>query len=430
MEWNSIQQFSYYFHLVEAYLSYYFTYLWDLYRDFPFVIQVAVGSMCLSFFFIFLITLRMTYLNWKKRKHHKVVNELNEHYGKGISYILSKESPATMSRQEILEVLNIPQREGENAKNQLHDIREKLNFCRMLYQIRISKRAAVGRRRNLHTLINLFGVQPFLEEIVNRGELRLQAEALHMMRAFKLTINPWVANQQLNSKRKRMHRLSVFTSIMSASNTDLGYFESKFFDDNSCLYDEIQLGFMLQRRRSQKIILPNLAYWAHMQNNPESQCIFIRLMHRFNQREYCGELEDLFFRNKDKLVVEEIARTWGYLRYTEGEKLLRDTLVTQADDTKVVIMRALTRIGSGKSLNALLEAYQNSGNPHVAFEALRCLYHYGETGRAKFAELEETAREDQRKYFLFFRNPLLASSVSLSKEEAYKPSLDSIYNVL
>lgn len=428
-ETDTIWWLSYYFNLVVAYLSYYFTYLWDMFCDFAFIIQVAVVFIGLSAFLIIVILCRVLFLSWKKSRYKKLTSDLEERYGQAITYILSKEASPTMSRREVLEAVGISQRDGESNKHLLKDDREKLAFSRLVYQIRISKKATVGRRKNLHILLNIFGTPQFLENLVNKGEMRLKAEALHMLRAFKLTINPWVANQMINTKRKRLHRLAIFASIMSNSNTDLGYFESNFFDNNSCLYDEIQLGFMLQRRRSQKIKLPNLAYWAHMQENPDSQCIFIRLMRRFNQREYCNELEDLFFRNKDKQVVEEISRTWGYLHYKDGEKLMRDTMLSQPDDTKVTIMHALTRIGSGESLDALVDGYKNSGNPHVAFEALRCLFHYGAVGKAKFAELEAMANDEQRNYFEFFHNPVVAEKIAFSKDEIYQQSIDTIYSV-
>lgn len=429
MEFNTIQQLSYYYNLVVAFLAYYLTYLWDMFRDFPFVIQLAVAAICLGAFAHICICLRLVVVSYKQRKYKRIMDDLKDRYAEPITYILSKEANPIMSRREILDTVGISQRDNENNKKTLKDDRERMAFCRLVYQIRISKKATVGRRRNLHTLLSIFSIQPFLEDVVNKGETRLQAEALHMLRAFKLTINPWVANQQIHAKRKRLHRLAMFASIMSSSNTDLDYFESEFFDKNSCLYDEIQLAFVLQRRRSLKIKLPNLAHLAHMQENPESQCIFIRLMRRFNQREYCSDLEELFFRNKDKQVVEEIARTWGYLRYAEGEKPMRDILLTQPDDTKVTIMHALTRIGSGQSLNALIDGYQNSGNPHVSFEALRCLYHYGEVGKAKFTELELTASESQRNYFAFFHNPIVADKIVLSRDEAYQQSVDTIYSV-
>jgi hypothetical protein len=91
-------------------------------------------------------------------------------------------------------------------------------------------------------------------------------------------------------------------------------------------------------------------------------------------------------------------------------------------------MHALTRFATGKSLSALLEGYYNTTNPHVRFEALRCIYNYGEEGRAKFYELEKDALETDLKFFEFFHNSITLEKISLDEEQAYHPSVETVYN--
>ena len=110
------------------------------------------------------------------------------------------------------------------------------------------------------------------------------------------------------------------------------------------------------------------------------------------------------------------------------EDLLREILLTQPDDSKVAIMHALTRFATGKALPSLLEGYHNTKNPHVRFEALRCIYNYGEEGKKLFRELEENAPEADRKFFGFFNNPITLEKIRLDKEQAYHPSVETVYN--
>ena len=222
---------------------------------------------------------------------------------------------------------------------------------------------------------------------------------MSMIRTFKLPVSPWVINKLLNTKYLMVQRLAMYSNIMLSSDNDLDYFETDFFDKHCCIRDEIELAYSLQRRRKAGLKLPNLARWANLQKNERSQCMFVRLMRRFDELEYCDQLVELFKNQpRKKKLIEEISRTWGYLHFTDGEDLLMDALLTQPDDTKVAIMHALTRFATGRSLSSLLEGFQNTTNPHVRFEALRCMYNYGEEGRDLFEDLEKNAKEEDKKF--------------------------------
>ena len=252
---------------------------------------------------------------------------------------------------------------------------------------------------------------------------------MSMIRTFKLPVSPWVINKLLSSKYIRVQRLAMYSNIMLSSDSDLDYFETDFFDKHCCIKDEIELAYSLQRRRKAGRKLPNLARWANLQKNERSQCMFVRLMRRFDQLQYCDQLTELYkTQPRKKKLIEEISRTWGYLNYTDGEDLLVDALLIQPDDTKVAIMHALTRFATGRSLGALLEGYYNTTNPHVRFEAIRCLYNYGDEGRAKFNELKQNAMETEQKLFEFFDNPITLEKIRLDKEQAYHSSVETVYN--
>jgi hypothetical protein len=361
-----------------------------------------------------------------RRKRDKITRRLEERFGKEIEYLLSAECKPNMSRDEIIDLLKV--REEMNAKRDvLHDSKEKMLFCRMVYFKCISDHVASGRRDNLHQLINLFSLREFLENVTNLGKYKKKRDALLMLRTFRMYVSPWIINQLRASKNKYVQRLAMYAFIMSSSDSNLDFFETDFFDDNCCINDEIEIGFMLQRRRKNGMKLPNLANWAHQQKNPGTQCVFVRLMRRFDQKEYCQQLEDLFRQGTHKKLIEEISRTWGYLNYVESEQMLVDSLIMQPDDTKVAIMHAITRMATGQSLEVLVDEFKEATNPHVRFEALRCLYNYGNEGRERFEILKKQKSERDEKFFSFFNNPITLEKIRLDKEQAYHPSVETVY---
>lgn len=427
---HSITEISYWYNLAVTYVVIGITWLFEHFRDFAWVVRVAAISLTISAWLILISLFRILRRAWQRRKWRKIERRLARRYLEPIDYILSPESYNNMSRDDILDELQIRPSEADPHKL-LKDWREKMIMARMIYKARIAEEAQVKESRNVQVLLNIFGIVDFLEEVVLKNKQHLKVEALLMLRAFKTPTNQWIANQLINAKRHRVKRMAMYASIMSSSNTDLEYFESDFFAENFCMYDEIQLGFVLQRRKSARRKIPNLAHWATIQKDPKAQEMFIRMMRQFNQAEYCYELEEMFHHNSEGELIEEIARTWGYLKYTEGEELMSEMMLTQADDCKVAIMHALTRLNTGKSLNTLVDGYRNSGNPHVKFEALRCIYLYGPEGRSKFFELRDMAvTEVERNLFRFFDNPLTLKEIPLEATARYHSRYgDNLFSV-
>ncbi|MCH5224761.1 MAG: hypothetical protein J1D77_02135 [Muribaculaceae bacterium] len=426
---NTINELAYWHNLIITYFIIGISWLFEHFRDYAWIVRVAAISLTVSGSLIVISLFRIFNRSLKRRKRIKVENNLRKRYGEAIEYILSPESDHNMGRDQMLEKLDIPPSE-DDPKRLLKDWRERMAMARIIYRTRISEDARINDSRNVQVLLNIFGITEFLEEVVLKDKQHLKVEALLMLRAFKVSTNQWISNQLMNSKRHRVKRMAMYSSIMTHTNTDLQYFESEFFANNFCMYDEIQLGFVLQKRLSAKRKIPNLAHWATMHEDPKAQEMFIRMMRQFNQKEYCYELEELFNHSSEGALIEEIARTWGYLGYTEGEQLMSEMLLTQADDSKVAIMHALTRLNTGNSLPALVDGYRNSGSPHVKFEALRCIYLYGQQGRAKFEELRAKATDKDKFYFEFFDNELTLKEIPLEKTARYHSRYgDNLFSV-
>ena len=426
---DSIGEISYWYNLITTYFVMGASWLIEHFHDFAWIVRVAAISLTISISLIIITFIRIIIQALKRRKWNKTMSKLIDRYGDAITYILSPDADHNMGRDKVLELLDIKPNDADPHKL-LKDWREKMCMARIIYQARIAEEASVEGNRNLHVLLNIFGLVDFLEEVILKDKAHFKVESLLMLRAFKAPTNQWIANRFINSRRKRLKRLAIYASIMSSSNMDLDYFESDFFGENFCIYDEIQLGFVLQRRKSANRKIPNLAHWATIQNDSEAQAMFVRMMRQFNQKEYCSELEEMFHHNSDSNLIEEIARTWGYLGYTDGETLMSDMLLTQPDNGKVSIMHALTRLNTGKSLHTLVDGYRNSGSPFVKFEALRCLYLYGEPGKTKFEELKSEATENEKPLFKFFENELTLQEIPLEKSARYHSRYgDNLFSV-
>jgi len=398
-----------------------------MFADYPSEVKVAVSVTIFCIILIIAMFGRLLYMSFERKRRRRLDQRIDARFGKGMDYMLSSEVQKRMSRYEIAEVFGLDR--DVVGKEILKNKREKESFVELFYSRFITERSDLANRDNITSLLFLFGIPEFLEKEVSLRSMHKKVRYMSMIRTYKLPVSPWVINKLLSSKYLRVQRLAMYSNIMLSSDSDLDYFETDFFDKHCCIKDEIELAYSLQRRRKSGRKLPNLARWANLQKNESSQCMFVRLMRRFDELDYCDQLTELYkTQPRKKKLIEEISRTWGYLHYTAGEDLLIDALLIQPDDTKVAIMHALTRFATGRSLGALLEGFYNTTNPHVRFEALRCIYNYGEEGRAKFYELEKNARDIDQKFFEFFNNPITLEKIRLDKEQAYHPSVETVYN--
>ena len=416
----------YYFYLFLAYCKFWYAYIINKFADYPDEIKVAALIAATCVVIIVILSLSMLWRSIKEKKKAKQLERIDKKYGEGMKYILSSEATELLSKKEIERIFGIDRNEFDGPL--LKNNREKRMFVDTFYTHFVSQRSEQSRTENTHTMLQMFGIPEFLEKDVSLGCMKHKADALNKMRTFKLPISLWVINKLLDCRYIRVQRLAMYSNIMNNSDSALDYFETDFFDNNCCIKDEIELGFSLQRRRKMGLKLPDLTRWAQIHKNEKTQCMFVRLMRRFDEVNYCEELKTLYKESKKKKLKEEISRTWGYLHYVEAEDLLRDALLTEPDDTKVAILHALTRLDTGKSLDALLDEFKNTTNPHVRFEALRCIYNYGDAGRALFYELERNCSEADKKFFTFFNNPITLEKIHLDKEQAYRPSVETVFN--
>ena len=422
---DTIAYIRYYLYYIASYIRFIVSFVASKLEKYPTEVKVAAVITVLCAFTIFVLFIRMLIMSGYRKSMNQLREHTKETYSDAMKFLLSSEAPEQMTKEEICQLFGVDLAVDSEP---LKKAKEKQMFAEVFYDLFINEKSESARMANIHTMFEIFGIPEHLEKEVSLGSKKKKVDALNMIRAYGLSISPWIINKLLNSKNLRLQRLAMYTVIVSSSDSTMDYFETEFFDKNSCIKDEIELAYSLNRRRKAGLKLPNLARWAHMHKREFTQCLFVRLIRRFNQVESCAALKDLFNQSRKKKLIEEISRTWGYLHYVEGEQMMIDSLQMQPDDTKVAIMHALTRFGTGHGLDAMIDGFHHSNNPHVRYEALRCLYNYGDAGRKAFEKLELDASEEDSKYFSFFHNPITLAKVRLDREQAYHPSVETVLN--
>lgn len=437
IEFDQISYFTYWLSVHVAWTVHWLRMLRAAYFGQPAEIKTAIaiiiGSV-LAMAVIMVLLLCRALGEWRQRRN---MQNVRSRYGAKIDYVMS--DPDIVNQNigvdDVLGIFGV--RKGinekeslQNARNLIRSKRDKRLFCQLVYERLLGDTGELCSLNNIRVMLEVLGLYRFLEQELDHGNWQTKVRILNMMSVFRLKVDSWLTNVLLLSKSQVVRRLAVHASIMSSADTKLEYFESDTFGRHCCIKDEIELGYSLQRRRAGGLQLPNLARLALLHDDVGSQCIFVKLMRYFGQSEYCGQLVELFRRNRDHRLAMEIACTWGYLKYTDGEELLREALLTRSDDVQVSFMQALTRMDTGRSVEVLAGVFKSAASNVISYEALRCLYNYGEAGRSKFDELKAAA-EGTAKEVLFtpFGKASMEAFIVMDKVLDYEPTGTTVYNV-
>lgn len=309
----------------------------------------------------------------------------------------------------------------KSASAELKTARYQMQFCQLVCDTLIHDEDKLCNVKNLHTMLELFDMKAFLESQVDHGNMERKVKCVNMMNILRLDINLWLVNTMLMSKNPHIHRQAMYAAITSGVNDGMDYFTSEFFDQNSCMRDEIELGYALQRRRANGMSLPNLAHVALMHKHPATQRIFVRVMRSFGQSEYCSQLESLFKSCREARLMAEIATTWGVLGYQQGEPLMIEALPLQPDGVKITFLHAFALLNTGRVTKLFREYFVKSLNPEVRLEALRCLYFVMGSDSREIEQLRQDVCDEDKSFFRFFDTGFGRNSIDMTAHEAYAP---------
>lgn len=427
--WYTVGEISYWYDLVQTWVEDHSTNIFNLFRDYPFVLQVAIISIIIS---IILIVFNLLVMRRNSRKHNKakrVNKKLRKKYEDALKYIFSEESPKKMSRDDVIEELGIKHDDtpGHLLKNEL----ERIEFSRIMYDLKLHVNSSERRNENILIVCDIFGLANFLEKQVNSGSDAEKIECLRIIWALRIPVNVWLSNTLKNTTSNYLHRMLAYASMSTSTNSSLEYFDSEFFGKECCQYDEIQLGYLFQKRRKLHLDIPDLVHWINIHTSTQARCIFIRLMRKFDLKDSCSALDEIFLNTNDNHLIKEIIRTWGFLKYERGVELMLNVFLLQPDDSKIAIMRAIQRIEVYKEPNSLfLDTYNSNSSFAVRREALRCLYNCGDTGKRMVAELEAEAEDKDKNLFSFFHNAITMQELEIddsdNDEEEYEDNMFSV----
>lgn len=437
MDFNQISYLSYWFNYLAAWVGHWFQMLKAAYFGQPAEIKVAIAVIVGSVLSMAAIVVMLIFRSIRECRQRRTLQNVKEKYGAKIDYVMS--DPGIVNQdigaEDVLKIFEVSEGESvkdrlENARKLIKRKRDKRLFCQLVYERLLGDEGELCSLNNIEKMLEVLGLYRFLETEVDHGNWKTKVRSLNMMSMFRLKVDSWLTNALQLSSSQLVRRHAMHASVMSSADSNMAYFESDYFDRHCCIKDEIELGYSLHRRRTAGLQLPNLARLTLLKKHVEPQCVFVRLMRYFGQRNYCSQLKELFLTNKDHRLAKEIACTWGYLQYTDGEELLKEALMTQSDDVQVSFMQALTRMDTGRSVDVLTKIYQNAANDVISYEALRCLYNYGTVGKEEFQRLKETAKGTvKEKLFKPFEKEFMESFLTIDKVLDYQPTETTIYNV-
>lgn len=371
MEYNGWDVLYFYTHMFRNYFS-----------GYPWQVKVSLGIVmgCI----VAMIVVFSLFLNdlHRRKRDKKREAKVHQKYRDKIETILM--SPE-MSYEELIATL------GEDT-DELRKNHPKY-FMSLLAQTRMQERFLEFEfLPNMQPLANLLGVREYMEQ--NLLQRRHVFHTLQVLLLFQLVISEGRLANYVNSGESDIRMLARLCYILCSENDPYRYLLEDLNAPQS-LMRPMLLDYVLGWIKSQNKRMPNFLQLSDQIDNEQMSAFLIREVVQYGSDEEKASMP-LYFESP-KLDCRVMAiRAAGALSDQNAEEDLKASYPRQPESIKREILESILHIGSGKSLDFLIDEYEQTPSRDTREMALVCIYNYSNEGIRAFVELKEKADGDRR----------------------------------
>jgi len=362
--------FYFYTHMFRNYFS---AYPWQVKVSYGIVVACCVATAVV--FTLFLINLRRD----RREKAHE--SKVYEKYRQPVETILMN---PTMSYEEMMDIL------GEDTEALRRN--SPKYFMSLLVSVRMQEQfLEFDYLPNMQPLANLLGVREYMEQDLLRR--RNVFSTLQVLLLFQLVISEGRLANYVNAGDLDIRMLARLCYILCSENDPYRYLLEDLNAPQS-LMRPMMLDYVFAWIKSQNKPMPGLLRLSDQINNEPMAAFLIREVVVYGSEAEKASISRYFESTKYECRIMAI-RAAGALADIKSEDALKECYVRQPENIKREILQAILHIGSGKSLQFLIDEYWQTPSRDTRETALGCIYNYSNEGIRAFAELKEKAKGDR-----------------------------------
>lgn len=359
--------------------------------SYPFIIQICIifilGSIILFTFFVSSVTYIRYQFNRLQSKEQKLIPIIDELILKNLF-----EENKTITQADIYnEFLD---RLGNLKVDNLNLITNRLIACKNNFDIGISPQfnnlvAALGIENHISKKLSFSSAFDKMKGIQELSSLAITAS--------ESNIFPFTYSNNKNIRKEAR------TSYMRLSKND----PFKFFDESKeplNAWDQINLLKHLMSIENR--VIPNFSKWIAYSQNESIIQFCIKMCAYFQQKESIPVLVN-FLKTPDHDLRAEAIKALGELKADHTEDILIDMYNNQPDKCQNEIIRSIGEFSTGRSIDFLHHAFENTTNIETRKVAAEAIYNYGDIGKELFEALEQGSEPESAQVLEHIANPLI-----------------------
>jgi hypothetical protein len=359
--------------------------------SFPLIIQICIsfilGSIILFTLFVSIVSFIRYQYNKLKNKEEKINPVIDELILKYLFDDKHKFESAEI-RQDFLN------RIGKLNPQNLNFITDRLIACKNNFDIGISPQ--------FNSLVNALGIDSHISKKLSFSSSFDKMKGIQELSSLAITaseseIFPFTYSPNTNIRKEAR------TSYMRLSKND----PFKFFDESKeplNTWDQINLLKHLMSIENK--VIPTFSKWIAYSQNESIILFCIKMCAYFKQQESIPVLINFLKTNDHELRAEAI-KALGELNANQTESLLIEMFTNQPDICQMEIIRAIGKFQTGKAIDFLHHAFENSTNIETRKVAAEAIYGYGEIGQELYNAMEHGNDPDTTLVLEHIANPLI-----------------------
>lgn len=377
---------------------YYYYLFVHLFAGYPWVVRVAymVIIICCVAFFVLMCVMAVDF--FVRRRNRKKLEKIREKYLeklKGVCYAEVENLPT----EEISRRLDYKARRWKDWEMQ--------QWAAVFIEASTFTNTQNPNLTNIQRAMRLVGFTDYVERQLLHGRQSVKLQMIHTVRLTNMQLPNGLVTRLVNDKDEQLRRASRLYYMCTSAEDPYVFFE-----------EENKLGVSF----SQWDMMELHEIFRKVNEGGRPAPLFVAILQRvvnpgilaFMMKEtaYWGTDQEMrylmrYFESDNFALRQASFVSMGIRRFVEAEKPMEKVFHMQTEVMRRTILNAILAINSGRSVSFFRDTYRSGASQFTRRTALRCLWLYGNRGRAMFNTLKAAAPEEDELLFRHVESPII-----------------------
>lgn len=375
-------------------ISYYISYLSNLYFGYPIVIRIAVFFVYALVFSYLFVILRMYLFVRNEKKEAERLKSVKDRFERKLEDILSVSN--NLSREEVEDVLGVEESQLKSW--------EKKWLTDLILAIKSSHEGF--NSHNFKHVVRTLDLVRFWEQDMEKDNFDKNRKALDVLDEFDESVTGSSFTRKINSSDDDLRKLMKTEYIRFATNDAFSFLEGDF-DRSFNNLDALRIHGALKERAKMKQ-LPVLMRWVQTSKNEDYQAFLINEIALFNQLESGPHLMRFYEKTTSDKLKAAIAKTLGELKFEDAIPVLSRDYNFVTNRVQFSIVSALGNIGTNDAYMALEHIYTKTFDNEMMVAIFGSMYKIDPEKTLNFIERNEQHNAVEEKMLGYMQHQELA----------------------